>query len=125
MRREKSGELRPTEPTDPDALYAGVYDRVSTLWVADNGWSSRNQIKRGVLDAMQDGFAVRIYNDQGLSGRLPIRDTQLIQQMRERRAELYDRIFHRVFLDEKLLDRFTPIERYQLERYRRNRETLR
>ena len=114
-------ESRPCPPDDPDARYAAIYVRVSTPMQVDDGWSVRDQLERAIAYCMDKGWSFRIFNDQGLSGRLPMRESHAIQRMYQRRGDLYAYYFTKVFLDAKLSPRFTPLQKEMLSRYRDER----
>ena len=114
-------EPRACDPHDPDARYAAIYVRVSTPMQADDGWSTRDQCERAISYCIDKGWAFRIFNDQGLSGRLPMRESHAISRMYQRRADLYAYYFTKVFLDVKLSPRFTPLQKEMLARYRDER----
>ena len=114
-------EVRACSADDPDARYAAIYVRVSTPMQADDGWSTRDQCERAIAYCLDKGWAFRIFNDQGLSGRLPMRESHAISRMYQRRADLYAYYFTKVFLDAKLSPRFTPLQKEMLARYRDER----
>ena len=114
-------EPRPCDPYDLDARLAAIYVRVSTQLQSDDGWSTRDQCERAIAYCMDKGWAFRIFNDQGLSGRLPMRESHAISRMYQRRADLYAYYFTKVFLDAKLSPRFTPLQKEMLARYRDER----
>ena len=114
-------DCRACLPDDPDARCAAIYVRVSTPMQADDGWSTRDQCERAISYCIDKGWAFRIFNDQGLSGRLPMRESHAISRMYQRRADLYAYYFTKVFLDAKLSPRFTPLQKEMLARYRDER----
>ena len=116
-----TGEYLPTYPEDPDGEYAAILVRVSTSIQVDDGWSVRDQVERGLAECIKNGWACRIYNDMGLSGRLPMLDNHAIRRMRTKRKIVYERLFEKVFLDQSIAIRYTPAQKCTFKEYRRER----
>ncbi len=115
------GELIGTHAEDPEAEYAAILARVSTPIQADDGWSIKDQIERGIAKCIQYGWAFRIFNDMGLSGRLPMKDNHAIRRMRRTRKLIYEELFMKVFLDKSIATRYTPAQKFVFNEYKRER----
>jgi len=78
-----------------DRSYTACYIRVST---EKEGFSATEQAIATINKCIENRWAFSVFSDVGLSGGLPYSHSELIQEFRLHKAEMYEEVFRAVFL---------------------------
>jgi hypothetical protein len=89
-----------------------------------DGWSEQFQVEK-IIDyciknrnASGDRPCLIIYSDAGISGTMPTDDVDLVKELDEKHAELYEEIFNTVVLDKTYTQGLTAAELASVRAYR-------
>lgn len=114
---DDSGQIAPLEKVG--TKYGALYARVSTPGQAEDGYSTEDQVRRGVEYFLRYRQAFRVFSDASLSGGLPIYEPNLIRKLAINKATRCEKVFTSIFFYEH--SRFNEEQRAGLQGYLSNR----